>query len=230
MTFIEGLEHRTLLSANLAGGVLTVTGTGGNDNIMIRMGRDETTGAKVLIVSEVVRPAEDATTTGGTGTEPTPTVTTFDPAAVTSIVVNAGAGDDRVWLKGNRKNPFTAAATLNGEAGDDRLSGGGGNDVLNGGDGNDRLDGGDGDDAINGGAGDDRINGGRGADTIDGGDNTALTNADGTANRRAGDSAITDPTDAVTNVEVVHLTKAKGGSSSQGAAHGKGHGKGHGKA
>jgi len=209
MKFVEGLETRTLLSASLAGGVLTVTGTAGDDNITIRMGRDETTGARVLQVRESLRIDDDAVVPGTP--EPEPVVTSFDPALVTSIVVNAGDGNDHITLRGNKRSPFNFDARLNGENGNDRIRGGGGADVINGGAGNDRLEGGDGNDVLNGDAGNDHLIGGRGADVLNGGDNDPLTNADGTRNRRAGDSAVADSSDTVgADVESVRTQNGKG--------------------
>ncbi|MGK6319449.1 Calx-beta domain-containing protein [Sphingomonas sp. DT-204] len=62
------------------------------------------------------------------------------------------------------------ADTLNGTAGEDRLSGRLGNDTLNGLDGHDRLDGGLGNDRVNGGTGNDVLFGDLGRDTLSGGD------------------------------------------------------------
>ena len=81
--------------------------------------RTRRTGAVQIVVIESVRP------TTRHATPVVPTVTRFAASSVTSIVVNAGDGNDRVWLKGNRKSPFTVKATINGGAGDDRLAGGG---------------------------------------------------------------------------------------------------------
>ena len=225
--WIEGLEQRALLSASVAAGVLTVTGTAGNDNIQIRNGKDETTGAAQIVVIESVRP----TTKGQTPVAPT--VSRFAAAEVTSIVINAGDGNDRVWLRGNRRSPFTVKATINGGAGDDRLAGGAGNDTINGDAGNDRLDGGDGDDQLNGGDGNDRINGGRGADllnggagndllfavdrastdVIDGGTNDPVTATTGTGRNRVrgnpGDVAVIDTGDTVSNVEKTLTAKTR---------------------
>jgi Ca2+-binding RTX toxin-like protein len=160
----EGLEQRALLTAEHNGDGLTVTGTAGNDIIQIRTGKDETTGAAQIIVSESVRPAER-------GTKPAaPTVTRFDATKVKSVLVNAGAGDDAVALRGRRKTPFNLAATINGQDGNDRLTGGGGADAINGGLGNDRIEGGDGADVLHGDAGNDRVDGGRGADKLFGDD------------------------------------------------------------
>ena len=99
----------------------------------------------------------------------------FSTAAITSIVVNAGAGNDRVTL-GTSVTTSTRPATVSGGTGDDLLVGGagaesllgeGGNDTIVGGAGNDSLDGGDGNDLIlahDGGF--DRINGGIGTDVL----------------------------------------------------------------
>src|SRR4051812_31216243 len=92
--WIEDLEQRALLSAVLSGGVLTVTGTSGNDVITIWTGRDDAGNAQ-LIVTEAVRPAKGATRVA-------PTVTRFAAASVTSVVVNAGDGNDSVALTGRR--------------------------------------------------------------------------------------------------------------------------------
>ncbi|NDC63945.1 MAG: hypothetical protein EBZ59_08200 [Planctomycetia bacterium] len=80
-------------------------------------------------------------------------------AAVRTIVVNGGLGDDsiRIAIPGN-----TRINTI--------LNGGPGNDTIRGGDGRDAIDGGPGDDTINGGKGDDVISGGSGNDSLVGGD------------------------------------------------------------
>jgi Ca2+-binding RTX toxin-like protein len=230
----EGLEQRALLTAEHNGDGLTVTGTAGNDIIQIRTGKDETTGAAQIIVSESVRPAER-------GTKPAaPTVTRFDATKVKSVLVNAGAGDDAVALRGRRKTPFNLAATINGQDGNDRLTGGGGADAINGGLGNDRIEGGDGADVLHGDAGNDRVDGGRGADklfgddgndfllaadrggvdTVDGGANdpvttpTTTTDADGKKHRdrgNPGDVAVVDSADTVTTVEKSVVAKARKG-------------------
>jgi len=209
MKFVENLETRVQLSATLAGGVLTVTGTAGDDNIMIRVAKSEATGAAVLRVSESIRVDDD--TVAPRTPEPEPTVTEFDPALVTSIVVNAGDGNDRVALNGNKRRPFNFGARLNGENGNDRLVAGAGDDTLNGGAGNDRLEGGAGADVLNGDAGNDHLVGGAGADVLSGGDNDPLTNPDGSRNRKAGDSALTDSLDTVgADVESSRAAKGKG--------------------
>jgi uncharacterized secreted protein with C-terminal beta-propeller domain len=115
-------------------------------------------------------------------------------AAVTrTIIIFAGAGDDRITVDtGPRHLPVFALGgagddilyttggkdALNGGAGNDALASGGGNDILLGAEGNDLLwadagndllYGGEGDDTLEGCAGKDRLFGGAGVDTLVGG-------------------------------------------------------------
>jgi hypothetical protein len=92
-------------------------------------------------------------------------------AGVTSVVVDAGDGDD--WVSADVALPVQ----LIGGAGNDRLdapdtggnlAGGPGNDKLNGSDGADALDGGDGNDEVEGLAGPDQVYGGPGDDRLSG--------------------------------------------------------------
>jgi len=83
-------------------------------------------------------------------------VGTFKQSQLTRVIVDAGAGDDRVEV-----SPlFARPVQLNGGDGDDVLVGGKGRDLLLGGNGNDQLVGG---------AGNDILIGGVGADALDGG-------------------------------------------------------------
>jgi Ca2+-binding RTX toxin-like protein len=119
------------------------------------------------------------------------------------IVADAGSGNDVVELAAGADDdgvaiPFTVGATVDGGAGDDKLTTGDGNDTVtggadadkigsgagddtvSGGGGTDNLDGGLGDDVLNGGAGDDRVNGNAGADWVGGdGDNDTLNGGPG---------------------------------------------------
>jgi hypothetical protein len=88
-----------------------------------------------------------------------------DAPAIGSFEVNAGSGDDQVWVAPNVPIPVT----MRGGEGRDRLTGGGGPDKLVGGSGNDRLTGQRGDDALYGGIGADVLIGGPGADLLRGG-------------------------------------------------------------
>jgi len=130
----ETLENRQLLAFTVNAGVLTVTGTANPDAINIR--RD---GANLVIAHNGV----NATTPA---------------AAVTKIVVNALAGNDRISLAVGATNGIKIPSVLNGGDGNDELLGGDGNDVLNGGNHNDVMNGGPlGKDVFNGGAGRDRV-------------------------------------------------------------------------
>lgn len=158
----QPLEARQLLSAVLTDGVLTVTGTAKNDVISVSLSRDLST----ITVKE---------TAGNRFRKGSTTTNTFTAADVTSIIVNAGAGNDAVSLGGGtRTSPFAVAATLNGEAGNDKLSGAAGNDSLSGGDGDDDLFGGKGTDLLAGGIGDDKLVGGADIDTLNGDDGDDL--------------------------------------------------------
>ncbi len=138
---VENLEDRTLLSATLVAGVLTVTGTAQGDQIRLRV-----EGNQLDVHENDVK-------------------TSFALANVTQITVNALGGDDRVTIS----RAITINATVNGGEGNDRIKGGSGNDTLNGNAGNDKIDGRDGNDNINGGEDEDYLRGGDGNDIIDGG-------------------------------------------------------------
>ena len=100
---------------------------------------------------------------------------------LTNIVINAGAGEDRVQLLAVDRSS-NVAITINGEDGNDRvvvvgairvgiqINGGEGSDSLTGGTGNDTIDGGAGDDLMWGWRGNDLLIGRDGADSIYGQD------------------------------------------------------------
>ena len=160
---LESLEPRSLLSASLRGGVLTINGGSGNDQIVLSLNVPD---ANRLVVTENGR------------------ARSFDLAAITSIKANGGRGNDLIELdQGN--GSIQIPTTLIGGVGNDTLIGGGGADRLEGGVGNDLLRGQAGNDSILGGVGDDNIDAGNGDDTVQGdaGDDT-LTGS-------AGDDSIT---------------------------------------
>jgi len=149
---LEPLDHRTLPSMMLSGGVLTVLGTGGADQIRV-----STPGAGLLRVT--------INTTGENRL--------FSTSRVGDLHVRTGGGDDLIALAAG----VTVRTDLRGGAGNDRILGGNGaddvfggagNDLLVGRGGNDDLHGDDGNDDVRGGGGDDRIDGGRGRDNCDG--------------------------------------------------------------
>src|SRR5215471_7894345 len=101
-------------------------------------------------------------------TDPAPF--SLDIGTTENLVINANGGDD-VITAGNGLAGLIQL-TLDGGAGNDRITGGDGNDLLIGGDGNDIVDGGRGSDVAQLGAGDDTFvwNPGDGSDVVDGGD------------------------------------------------------------
>ena len=115
---IQNLESRRLLSATLASGVLTITGTAKKDEISVSLSSDGTT----YTVKE--KTAKNRFKKAKT------TTTTFTASEVTSLVIDAGAGNDSVTLRGTRKTPFALAALITGGAGNDKLVGGAGNDTI----------------------------------------------------------------------------------------------------
>lgn len=137
----EPIEPRRLLSSSLSAGVLTVTGTTGNDVVAISVDR--------------VNPAKLKVSEGGV-------VKRFDRAAVNRIVVKLLAGHDYFSLSDGIATP----ASVLGSGGRDTLIGGAGNDTLDGGEADDVIDGRTGNDRLLGGPGSDEIAGGPGRDTL----------------------------------------------------------------
>jgi hypothetical protein len=143
---LSELHARTMPSATLVNGVLTVTGTEGNDVIVVRQSHGMISVKGMTIdVNGVMQKAVPV-------------------SGIASVDVNALGGNDKVDIRSLR-----IGATVDGGAGNDQLLGGFGNDTLIGGDGNDTINGGAGDDSIDGGNGNDVENGGAGNDTLDGG-------------------------------------------------------------
>ena len=158
---LESLHSRALPSATLAGGVLTVTGTDGNDLLVVRQlaGAISVRGMQIDV--------------GGTFQSSVPA------ASVTAVDVNALGGNDRVRL-----STLRIGATVDAGTGNDSVSGGLGDDSIQGGDGDDVINGAAGDDSLNGGAGDDREHGARGNDDLAG------DAGDDSLNGGAGDDSI----------------------------------------
>src|SRR5678810_34037 len=110
---IEHLENRRYLSASVANGVLTVTGTDHSDRINVVQ-----RGAAII-----VHEGKSLTRFG-------------KPDHIQQIVVNALGGNDRININSR------LSATVDGGEGNDVIHGGNGDDVLVGGNGNDNLFGG----------------------------------------------------------------------------------------
>jgi hypothetical protein len=88
-----------------------------------------------------------------------------DAPSIAGFEVNAGGGEDRVWVAKDVAVPVT----MRGGGGGDLLLGGAGPDKLIGGTGDDRLIGWRGDDLLYGGPGTDMLIGGPGSDLLRGG-------------------------------------------------------------
>ena len=137
---LEALESRDpASSAVLAGGSLTVTGTAGNDHLLIR--RD---GATIVVLDK----------TGIIGR--------FASAAVAKITVKAGAGNDLVKIASD----VTQSAIIDGGSGKNLLQAGGGATTIIGSDGRTKLVGGTGTNTLMGGSGDERFVGGAGKNVV----------------------------------------------------------------
>jgi Ca2+-binding RTX toxin-like protein len=134
-----------------SGGVISVTGTSGSDQIIVQRSTDQGS----IFVTEV---RDD----GGGGSDTF--VTSFSSTGITGVVLNGGDGGDILGLLDSGAN---IDATLNGGAGGDVLFGGDGDDAIDGGAGDDFLFGRVGNDALDGGLGGDWIGGGDGTDSAD---------------------------------------------------------------
>ncbi len=210
----ESLENRSLLSASLNGGLLTITGTDNNDHIIVyHNSKTQIAVAEVTVIPSAT-PHHKPTVLHH--------VTKFTAADVKSIDVEAGKGNDFVDVGGSAKHPLAITSTINGGDGNDNLAGGNAADVINGNAGNDRINGRKGDDHLNGGDGNDRIGGGRGADVINGDagndridarDRAATDIIDGGSNdpvttKNPGDVAIIDKGDTILNSTVEKIITA----------------------
>ena len=213
---IESLERRQLLSAELVGNVLTITGTDNPDRVA------------VLEIGPRVIVTESTVTTSPTGPRTvTNTRRVFNRADVASISADLKGGNDQFGIHSLSRTPLPA--TVNAGAGNDAVRGGGANDTIDGGEGGDLLSGGAGNDVVRGGGGNDRISGDAGDDTLEGGEgrdhllggrgtdilrggagNDTLVSIDGAGTDTVdggddeevgGDAAYVDRGDTVTNVE-----------------------------
>ncbi|MBC8106790.1 MAG: hypothetical protein H7Z14_09395 [Anaerolineae bacterium] len=135
---IDPLENRILFTTSFDAGVLSILGTGGADQISVRV-------VDRRLAVEVNGAVER-----------------FTLGSVMQMVINGLAGSDRIdfstvtiptFARGGGGNDAIFAG-----AGGDRLLGDGGNDQLYGGAGDDRLDGGSGADFLSGGDGRDSVN------------------------------------------------------------------------
>jgi Ca2+-binding RTX toxin-like protein len=164
-SFCEPLEGRRLLSASLANGVLTVTGTSGADHIEFQKRADK---AQLRLEFN--------------GHE-----FKYALSSVHKIVAKGLGGNDLITFSG-RDGGLSIPSLLDGGDGNDTLEGGNGNDTLLGGNGNDHLQGKAGKDSLSGGAGNDTLEGGDGNDILKGDSgNDDLFGGSGNDNLSGGD-------------------------------------------
>ncbi|WP_160005264.1 VCBS domain-containing protein [Rhizobium sp. 18055] len=139
----SGYVHDTYSATGYISGVEEITGTSGNDVIMVASSyHSDAAGGGITI-------------DGGAGND----------------AIGGGAGNDTL-LGGDGDDLISGLSgddTLEGGAGNDTLYGGTGNDILRGGADNDVMYGGDGVDRLDGGAGNDILIGGKGDDALIGG-------------------------------------------------------------
>ena len=137
--------------AKITGGVLTFTGNAASDKLVLRL----KPGGETKLQGDV----------GGNGTAEFE----FGRGLFTSIVVNAGGGNDAVVVsEANGVFTTTEATTLNGGSGKDKLTGGTGGEALRGGPGADKVSGKGGPDTFfwKASDGNDTINGQGDSDTV----------------------------------------------------------------
>src|SRR5262245_26955809 len=96
---LENLESRRMFAVSVNVGLMSITGTGGDDEITVGLNKMGS-----IVVND------------------NGTLRTFTPASVTSIGIDTGAGDDNVRVS----NSVTKPCTINGGTGQDVLQGGGG--------------------------------------------------------------------------------------------------------
>lgn len=153
------------MTVDHGGGVLTITGTAGDDSPLFSHDEGAPDPSQVIEMATWGEPTTltPAAQTAGcaAGPEWDDTIVCPRPA---KIVVNLLAGDDSLTTYEASDLPFTVPFEADGGPGNDNLDGASGNDSLSGGDGNDVLTGRDGDDRLYGQAGNDILNGDFSAD------------------------------------------------------------------
>jgi uncharacterized delta-60 repeat protein len=213
---LQGSANGTPGPFVLIGSTLKVTGTNGDNSIVVFDDMSNTVGAGMNDVFGRLFNATDValvSVVAGAGNDQVTTQFDFDKP----VTVLGGAGDDTL-IGGGADDSLTGNAgrdLLIGNAGNDRLAGNGGSDKLYGGIGDDILYGGKGDDWLRGqsgndillgGDGHDRIYGGVGVDTYAGGNgNDLIVSTDDVAESIFGDSGtdsvIGDASDILSSIE-----------------------------
>jgi Ca2+-binding RTX toxin-like protein len=153
LVFAGTASAKSKVKSKVHKGTLMVTGTNGDDTIVLRLGAGDPNDLEVDV--------------GGDGTADA----SFNRADFDHIVVEARKGDDTVSIdESNGMFTDTEVTTLDGGRGNDTLLGGSGAETFMGGNGNDFVDGNRGNDTAFLGAGDDTFqwDPGDGSDTVEG--------------------------------------------------------------
>src|ERR1700722_2634898 len=184
---IETLERRQLMSVSLSSsGELDITGTSGNDSIIINLIPNDASHFKVKFNGSAQ---------------------IFATSSVNLISVNGGAGNDAINVK-DLDGPVMIPAVLDGAGGADTITGASGADTLISGNGTDSLQAGAGANALDGGSGRDTLVGGSGFDVLQSGPGAnVLTGGSGS------DTLIAKAGDSVTTHSSQNLVSTDGGSS-----------------
>jgi Ca2+-binding RTX toxin-like protein len=136
-----------LSSMSFSKGTLSITGTSGDDQIILSRLPSDPSKLKVSFNGKT---------------------SVYKLSDVSQIVIHGGDGNDTIAFN-EKSGKIAIASKIYGDAGNDNITGGSGVDRIYGGDGNDWIEGGGGNDVIYGEAGNDRLFGGAGRDHIDGG-------------------------------------------------------------
>jgi hypothetical protein len=195
-------RNLTGIALNQTSGVLTMSGTSGNDVAWVAY---DASGAVRVILNQYDQTfpklsVKEIVFSGQAGDD--------DFRNTTSVRCTANGGDGNDVLRGGSGDDFLVGGygqdTLYGNGGDDILWGSGGSDVLHGGDGEDVLFGHGGNDELHGGGGRDTLNGGSGNDRLFGDDGQDLIvsvglGADTVTGGAQWDNYWVDTTDTITD-------------------------------
>ncbi|MEA2736448.1 MAG: hypothetical protein QOE14_2899, partial [Humisphaera sp.] len=154
---LEALSPRLLLAADLVGTTLQITATPDNDVIIVGLNKRFINLLTVTINDEQVAH--------------------YALGSLSQIRIDAGDGNDKIWID-SALDPMAYATSILGGGGDDMITAGAGGDSIDGGDGNDRIYGNASNDIITGGAGRDSIWAGAGDDILTAGAGNDRLNAE----------------------------------------------------
>jgi hypothetical protein len=145
-SLLEALEGRQMLSVSVARGTLTVTGTSGDDTIVV---------------------SQDPTRKSTFRISVNGALSGVDQVGVRRINISGLEGNDLISVDPTY-GEITLPVNVAGGSGNDTIIGGSGSDLLQGGRGNDVLSGGAAGDVLQGGVGNDTLVGGDGRDNLEG--------------------------------------------------------------